>query len=42
VCERLHSFAGGVLDSADVVFLLVLTVATLVAATAVVDSRRCT
>jgi ABC-2 type transport system permease protein len=40
--ERLHSFAGGVLDSADVVFLLVLTVATLVAATAVVDSRRCT
>ena len=39
--ERLHSFAGGVLDSADIVFLVVLAVAALVAATAVVDSRRC-
>ena len=40
--ERLHGFAGGVLDSADIVFLVVLMAMTLVAATAVVDSRRCT
>lgn len=39
--ERLHSFAGGVVDTADVVFLVALALAATIVATAVVDSRRC-
>lgn len=40
VSERLQSFAGGALDSGDVAFFCVLTVAALVIASLVVDARR--
>ena len=39
-CERLHSFAGGGIDTADVGFFLVLTVASLVFTTLAIDARR--
>jgi ABC-2 type transport system permease protein len=38
--ERLHSFAGGGIDTADVGFFLVLTAACLVLATLALDARR--
>lgn len=38
--ERLHAFAGGVVDSGDVAFFVALAAAALVGATTAVESRR--
>ncbi|GAC1596875.1 MAG: hypothetical protein NVS3B21_21020 [Acidimicrobiales bacterium] len=40
ISERLRQFAGGVIDSSDVVFFTILAAASLVAATVVVSGRR--
>lgn len=40
ISERLRQFAGGVIDSSDVMFFAVLAGAALVAATVVLDGRR--
>ena len=40
ISERLRSFAGGVIDSADVAFLVVVTAAGLLVAMLAVDARR--
>jgi ABC-2 type transport system permease protein len=40
ISERLHSFAGGGIDTADVSFFVVLTASALTLAVAVVDGRR--
>ena len=38
--ERLHSFAGGIIDSADVAFFVILLVAALVLAVQAVEGRK--
>ncbi|HVM08327.1 MAG TPA: ABC transporter permease subunit [Acidimicrobiales bacterium] len=40
ISDRLHSFAGGAIDSADAGFFVLITVSALVAATVCVDARR--
>lgn len=40
ISERLRSFAAGIIDTADVGFLLILSIAALVAAATAVDARR--
>jgi ABC-2 type transport system permease protein len=40
ISERLRSFAGGVIDTSDVAFFVVVSAGALVLAAAVLDSRR--